>query len=141
MKIIIEFKILDGDKESEERLKNTIYRIKGVSSTILKSYNSNEETLDYIESLVCDFTKTTPKQIKEAKRKPAIAVEARQICHYLGRELDLGSQAFIGNRFGNKDHATVKNSVDRISGFLESDKVFKNNYADFIESIIKTLSK
>jgi len=141
MKIIVEFKILDGDKESEERLKNHIYRIKGVSSTILKSYNSNDETLDYIESLVCDFTKTTPKQIKESKRNPAIAVEARQICQYLGRKLELGSLVYIGQRFGNKDHATVLNSYNRISGFLESDKVFKNNYADFIESIIKTVGK
>ena len=60
MKIIVEFRLLDGDKEAKKRLRNTIYRIKGVQASMLKSYYSKDETLDYIEKRVCDFTKITP---------------------------------------------------------------------------------
>lgn len=134
MKIIVEFKLLDGDKEAKNRLRNAIYRIKGVEASILNSYFSKDETLDFVEARVCDFTKTTPYRIKLAKRKDKIALEARQICHYLARELNLGTLAAVGKRFGDKDHATVLYSCKTIGGYLDKDKIFKKDYQQFIES-------
>lgn len=101
---------------------------------MLNSYFSKDETLDFVEARVCDFTKTTPQRIKLAKRKDKTALEARQICHYLARELNLGSLASVGKRFGGKDHATVIHSCKTISGYLDKDKIFKKDYQSFIES-------
>lgn len=64
----------------------------------------------------------------------------RQIAMYLIRKNTTLSLKEIGVKFGNKDHATVLHSYNRVLDYLDVDKVLRRKVSE-IEKIIKFKSK
>lgn len=142
MKIIIELELDETwtPERSEnikitEIVKHAVKLSEGVKIKKIYSSCENDKQYDLIERLVCNFTGIEPNELSIKTRKREV-VEARQICHYLAKHFDLGSLSAIGHRYGNMHHASAMNSITQVSIFLESDKIFKNKYQSFIESII-----
>lgn len=94
---------------------------------------TNKITLEFVESKILDLFKISHEELNRKSRKYEIVI-SRQIAHYIAWKYTNFSLDVIGEHFGRKDHATVKNSFDKISNYLEVDKVFKLQYQEFIES-------
>lgn len=71
----------------------------------------------------CKKYDITREEFFSKSRKTEI-VEPRQICHYLAYRSTNLSYAKIGKIIGNKDHATVLNSVRRVEALIYSDMFF-----------------
>ena len=52
------------------------------------------------------------------------AVQGRQIAMYLLRRMTNLSLVDIGREFGNRDHATVKHSIEKVEKQIRSDPAF-----------------
>jgi chromosomal replication initiation ATPase DnaA len=140
MKITVEFTSLDKDDEDFERKLIASFELfKGSEFTIINIIPSGELTFDLIEEKVCEHTSKyflldiTPELISTAKRKREVVV-ARQLCYYISRNNQLGSWAKIGQRFGNKDHATSMHGYRTITNLLQTDREFRKQHKQFIES-------
>ena len=105
------------------------------SFKILNTMPSGFITFDSIEKAVCKHTGVTPDEIQHKKRFRKV-VEARQICHYLARNNNLGTLSAIAFRFGRKDHSTCLHSCDTVEMFLGTDKEYQLKYKSFIQSFL-----
>jgi len=138
MKIIVEFefpKDLNDHISDEFIFGNTLKSIpfSDVSMKIINRVKSEELTFDSLEKSVCDFVKRKPEELQLKTRKREVVI-ARQICHHISKNNNLGSLAEIGYRFGKKDHATVLHSSKTILELLETSRVFRDQYEAFIDS-------
>lgn len=61
----------------------------------------------------------------DSPRRFRAIVEPRQTAHYLSSIHTGFSLAEIGQEIGNKDHATVLNSITKINNLIETDKQYK----------------
>ena len=76
---------------------------------------------EYIEFIICYGEGITPDEVKIKTRKAEI-VFARQLIMYFSMKFKVGTQGFIGNLTGGKDHATVIHSIKTINNYIETDK-------------------
>ena len=135
MKITVEFEFPDSDDETNQHLADLILKIPGVETKIINSLRSGETTFDVIERSVLDHCMITKDKL-HLKSRDGDIVDARRLCYYLSKELNLGSCRIIGERFGNKDHATAYNGWLKATHYLETDYEFKKRHKTFIESFL-----
>ena len=55
-------------------------------------------------------------------------VRPRHMAMALSKELTSASLGEIGAAFGGRDHSTVRNAVQKVAGYLESDSGFAEDY-------------
>lgn len=82
---------------------------------------TREVTIEYIQKVVCDYFQLPVESILETSRKREI-VQARQLTMYLAKKLTKSSLAAIGERCGNKDHATVLHACRTVANLVEHDE-------------------
>jgi chromosomal replication initiator protein len=147
MKIIVEFNFPKDLNEfiSDEFIFGDILKSIPFSDVDMKVINriySGKITFDSIEKAVCAWVDCRPEELQVKTRKREV-VEARQICHYLSKNTipKLGSLSKIGERFGNKDHATVLHSIRTVTSLISTDSEYKEKYQTFIESFKNETAK
>ena len=91
-------------------------------------------TTTIIEDVVAKNYSCEVKDITTKSRKRATC-EPRQIAMYFEKEMTRLSLEAIGQRFGNKDHATVLHSVKTIKNLIDTDLKFKQS----IESMTRQI--
>ena len=90
-----------------------------------------------IMRLVCMATNLTPEYLNMKTRERHIVIP-RQMCHYMASRNTKCTLSAIGAYFGGKDHATVLHSIRTISGYLQTDKEFREKYGELLNSTAKT---
>lgn len=85
---------------------------------------AKEVSIEYIINVVCDNLNITHAQFAEPTRRREI-VQARQLAMYFSKKYTKSSLAVIGNKCGNKDHATVLHACKTVENLIETDKKFK----------------
>ncbi|MDR1182315.1 MAG: chromosomal replication initiator protein DnaA [Bacteroidales bacterium] len=96
---------------------------------------AHEISVDYIQKVVCDYFKVPVSDIFSASRKRKV-VQVRQAAMYFAKKFTVLSLAQIGERCGNKDHATVLHACRTISDLKGTDKEFRADL-EAIDKIIK----
>ena len=97
--------------------------------------NETEYRIVFIRRVVCKYYDVLIRNIMTKSRKKEI-VSCRQIIHYFCNKLTKASYNRIGEMVGNKDHATVMHSIKKVTGFIETDRKYRNQIAE-IEALIK----
>lgn len=95
--------------------------------------------MDFIVKLVQNYYKVDEDYFRRKTRKYEI-VFPRQVAMYLIRKNTKLSLYSIGEKFGNKNHATIINGVKRIKGYIQVDKKVKEQVND-IQYTISLKSK
>ncbi len=98
-------------------------------------HTPKEITIDYIQKAVSDYFDIPIEKMKSKSRKRE-TVQARQLAMYFSKQHTKSSLAIIGNKCGNKDHATVLHACKTIKNLIDTDKRFKR-YVEDIDSIIR----
>lgn len=87
-------------------------------------------SLDKIIELVCKKSKLTATEINTASGGDGMI--ARQICHYISMKRSGKSLEEVGFYFGGKNAASVYYSRSVVRNMLETNKIFKSKWGDFI---------
>lgn len=107
------------------------------ASKILENHFSNDMrrlTISDVQKAVESFYKIPHSELVGKGRRHTV-VYARQVAMYLSRQLMEETFASIGKEFGNKDHSTVKYSVDLIGQIVNEDKDAKDEIDIIIDQI------
>lgn len=104
-----------------------------VKYKVINRVEPGELNFDTIERSVCNFVGCTAEEMQRASRKGK-GIIARQLCHHICYNLHIASLSRIGERYGNKDHATVLGSNRKVINWLRTDKIYKKEYETFINS-------
>lgn len=83
-----------------------------------------EVSIDYIINVVCDKLNVSIEKFSEKTRKREI-VQARQLAMYFSKKYTKTSLTIIGQKCGDKDHATVLHACKTVENLIETDKKFK----------------
>lgn len=140
MKIIVQLEFPDQfEKMTDEFIFSVMLSkslFQDVKYKVFNRVNNKDVTLDQIEISVCNFLKCEPEDVQNPSRQRTNSngILARQLCHHIAKNCKMWSLSYIGQRFGNKDHATVLNSNRRILEQLQTDKFFRNEFEPLIES-------
>ena len=110
---IMAFQDLNGDKVD----KNTVIR---AVKDIFKEKSDILPTADVIIQEVCNFYNLEPPLLRGQGRSKDISL-ARQIAMYQIRRMTNLSLKEIGAEFGNRDHSTVLNAINRIEDLVKID--------------------
>jgi len=103
-----------------------------LAKAMLKNFVKNsvkEISIEYIQSLVCEYFEVPVDMVKSQTRKREI-VQARQISMYLAKAHTKSSLKSIGNFFGGRDHSTVIYACQTVEDLIDTDKKFKSYVAD-----------
>lgn len=100
-----------------------------------KDSSNKHIDIDYIIRIVCLYFNVPIEMMQSNTRKREI-VQARQIAMYFSKKLTKESLATIGNKIGDKDHATVLHSCKTVNNLIETDKRFRAQM-DEIENQLK----
>ncbi len=93
-------------------------------------------TVDTIKESVCEYFGLSVDDIATKSRKSEV-VQARQISMYLSKQLTKDSLTSIGKKIGNRNHATVLHSCNKVEDLMFSDKHYKQD----VEEIKQNLKK
>ena len=85
-----------------------------------------EITIDYIQQAICNYFEIPMEKLKSKSRKRE-TVQARQLAMYFSKLYTKSSLAVIGNKCGNKDHATVLHACKTVKNLVDTDKNFKKH--------------
>lgn len=113
---------------------NVYVALEGLISNKDEEKHTNKKTYDKIKADVSTYYKISVKDIESPSRKQQIAY-ARQMAIYLIKVLLNPSLKVIGELFGNRDHATVSHSVDKIKNLLETNPLVKGDYDLLLKKI------
>ncbi|MBQ9253755.1 MAG: chromosomal replication initiator protein DnaA [Bacteroidales bacterium] len=97
--------------------------------------NTREITIDYIQKVVCGYFNVPLEKVLSNSRKHDI-VEARHITMYLSRKLTASSLTTIGEKCGNRNHATVLHGCKTVENICETDKTFKQSLDEIEKKIL-----
>ena len=103
-----------------------------LAKSMLKNFiknSSKEISMEYIQSLVCEYFEVPIDMVKSKTRKREI-VQARQISMYLAKLHTKTSLKSIGAFFGGRDHSTVIYACQTVDDLIDTDKKFKGYVAD-----------
>ncbi|MDK7675180.1 chromosomal replication initiator protein DnaA [Weeksella virosa] len=112
----------------------TLDLVKDTLSNIIQ-YSKKEISIDYIQKTVCDYFKIPIEDIQSRSRKRDV-VQARHLAMYFAKIHTKASLKSIGDKIGNRDHATVLHACKTVTNLSETDKIFKR----YIEEINKKLT-
>ncbi|MDD4000837.1 MAG: helix-turn-helix domain-containing protein, partial [Bacilli bacterium] len=76
---------------------------------------------------VASYYKVSVADLESSSRKQQITY-ARQMAIYLIKELYGPSLKAIGELFGNRDHATISHSCDKIGNLIKTNPLVKGDY-------------
>ncbi len=93
-----------------------------------------EITIENIQKTVCNYFDLPLDKLKSKSRKRE-TVQARQLAMYFSKMYTKSSLAVIGNKCGNKDHATVLHACKTVKNLVDTDKQFKK-YVEEIDKMI-----
>jgi chromosomal replication initiator protein len=96
---------------------------------------AHEISIDFIQKVVCDFFKVPVSDIFSSSRKRNV-VQVRQTAMYFAKKYTNLSLAQIGERCGNKDHATVLHACRTITDLKGTDRDFRCQLEE-VDKIIK----
>ncbi|WP_395091672.1 chromosomal replication initiator protein DnaA [Vaginella massiliensis] len=99
------------------------------------NHSKKEISIDYIQKTVCDYFKIPLEQLQSKTRKRDV-VQARQLAMFFAKKYTKASLQSIGNKIGNRDHATVLHACKTVSNLSDTDKIFRG----YIEDISKKLT-
>jgi len=68
-------------------------------------------------------------------------IKLKQIAHSLAREFTNYSLRTIGLEIGNKEHATILNSIKRVSNYCDTEKIYMLEYEQMYNVIANQLHK
>jgi chromosomal replication initiator protein len=108
-----------------------------LAKSMLKNFiknSSKEISMEYIQSLVCEYFEVPIDMVKSKTRKREI-VQARQISMYLAKLHTKTSLKSIGAFFGGRDHSTVIYACQTVDDLIDTDKKFKAYVADIQKKI------
>lgn len=120
------------------KLTNVDIDIDTVEKSISEYITVNESkriTMKDILEVVCDYYHVSLEEINSKKRSQDI-VHPRQVATYLCRNLTESSQEQVGRMVGNRDHATVISSINKINKEISSDSGTKREIEE-IKSILE----
>ncbi|HXH99422.1 MAG TPA: chromosomal replication initiator protein DnaA [Sphingobacteriaceae bacterium] len=103
-----------------------------LAKSMLKNFiknSSKEISMEYIQTLVCEYFEVPIEMVKSKTRKREI-VQARQISMYLAKIHTKTSLKSIGAFFGGRDHSTVIYACQTVDDLIDTDKKFKGYVAD-----------
>ena len=80
-----------------------------------------------IKSTVTEYYRVRLADLEGPSRKRNL-VRPRHMAMALAKELTTASLGEIGAAFGGRDHSTVRNAVQKVAGYLESDSGFAEDY-------------
>lgn len=124
-------KILSEERYTDiEKLSN----IKGFFFPNYTKGRTDKYSLSEIEKQILDHTGITIEKINNIKREDFDVVTARQMAQYKAIKFTKLPLVIIGHHFGGKDHASVLHSKKCITGFLEVDKVFREEHGEFLNN-------
>lgn len=123
--------LLQNDHYSEREKITIIRRV--VKNDYEDQIRLPRYSLDEIRIQVENYTGITIDQMSIETNKSEI-VMARQFAHYKARMFTIESLSSIGSYFGAKNHATVLNSCNKISGYLEVDNKFIEDNEQFLNN-------
>ena len=110
---IMAYQDLNGDAVD----KNTVIR---AVKDIFKEKSDILPTADVIIEEVCKFYNLEPSILRGQSRSKDISL-ARQIAMYQIRRMTNLSLKEIGKEFGNRDHSTALNAINRIEDLVKND--------------------
>lgn len=96
----------------------------------------NNSQIEYIKQVVCDYFKISTNDLTSTSRKQQVTY-ARQIAIYLIRDKFNIPLKRIGEFFGNRDHATISHSIDKIKHGIQTNPLIKTD----IEILEKKIQK
>jgi len=94
--------------------------------------------IDDIVRLVSEKT-NIPEEIIKSKERKREVLQPRQICHKLAKTFTNSSLETIGQKVGQKDHATVLNSIKTVNNYLDTEIGFRSLY-NSIEMEVRMLA-
>jgi len=97
-----------------------------------------QKTMEFILKVVQNYYQVDESYFLKKTRRNEILF-ARQVAMYLIKKNTKLSLNSIGQKCGNKDHATVINAIKRVQGYIDVDKQLKKQVSD-IQQIIKLKS-
>jgi hypothetical protein len=100
----------------------------------VEAENNLAVTVDHIKFAVAQAFGMTKRDLESARRTDNL-VRPRQVAMYLAKELTLHSMAFIGHRFGDRDHSTVHHAIEKIERLIQIDAQLAAQIAALRESI------
>ncbi len=95
---------------------------------------TKEISIDYIKKVVSKYFDMDVATLQSKTRKRHI-VQARQIAMYFAKKMTKNSLANIGNKIGQRDHATVLHACKTVDNLCATDKQFRQ----YIEDLTKKL--
>ncbi len=106
-----------------------------LTKTIVEKTVENDE-INILINKVCNFYGIEHFELM-SKRRLRTFVDARNTLYYILNRCYKLTFTDIANRF-NKNHATIISGANRIEGFMQFDKVFKNQINNLVNiEIIK----
>ncbi|MBQ9609027.1 MAG: chromosomal replication initiator protein DnaA [Lachnospiraceae bacterium] len=110
--------------------------VKNSISEYITVNESKRISMNDIIEVVCDYYNVSIDDINSKKRSQDI-VHPRQVATWLCRNMTESSQDQVGKAVGNRDHATVINSINKINKEISADSPTKRE----IEEIKNILEK
>ena len=140
-----------------KNIKSNIRELEGVIISMIAqaSFNRKEFTLELAREIVDKFVKNTKKEVSidyiqkvvskyfdmdvatlQSKTRKRHVVQARQLAMFFAKRMTKSSLANIGNKIGQRDHATVLHACKTVDNLTETDKQFKK----YVEDLTKKLT-
>lgn len=98
--------------------------------------SENNSQIDQIKQVVSDYFKININDLSSSSRKQQVTY-ARQTAIYLIRDKFNIPLKKIGEHFGNRDHATISHSIDKIKNGIQTNPLIKTD----IEILQKKIEK
>jgi chromosomal replication initiator protein len=95
---------------------------------------SNVKNFEMIKSEVANYFKISVADLESNSRKQQVTYP-RQLAIYIIKSLYNPSLKSIGEVFGNRDHATVSHSCDKIKTLLKTNPLVKGDYDLLVKKI------
>ena len=95
--------------------------------------------IEAIIEIVCAGEKKSKNELVIRSRSGEL-VFARQLIFYFCHELKLGSDRFIGSKFG-MDHVTVLHSAKVIKNYIDTDKIKAEKVREYWKTILRYKDK
>src|SRR5690606_31487643 len=96
--------------------------------------NTTTISIEEIQRIVAEYYKIRIADMKSSSRAKPIVVP-RQIAMYLIKKFLDKSLVDIGRAFGDRDHTTVINSLEKVESLQSKDPQFKNDIDELINLI------
>jgi chromosomal replication initiator protein len=97
---------------------------------------AHEISIDYIQKVVSDYFGVPVGEIFTSTRKREVVI-VRQVAMYFAKKYTDLSLAQIGEKCGNKDHATVLHAIRTVNNMRETNKIFREKLEE-IDKIFKS---